>query len=199
MDGDGFVKPQDFGLLLEWLDDDGDGALSRAELFDSHDVVRRPLPMPPDPDSGPAVGSRAPDFELKDASDPAKAVRLSELCGEKPVALVFGSYTAAGLRRDAPLLVDMSRRHQDKVRFVLVYLRESHAIDSYPRTEFELIEDPITDQERIALASRCAAALKLPFLTVVDRLDDRVGKAYRAWPVRMYLIGADRSVLHLVS
>jgi hypothetical protein len=42
----------------------------------------------------PAVseGDRAPDFELQ-RIEGGGTVRLAELCAEKPVALVFGSYT----------------------------------------------------------------------------------------------------------
>jgi hypothetical protein len=44
-----------------------------------------------DPDA-PKAGEAAPDFELADISGSAR-VRLSELTREKPVALVFGSFT----------------------------------------------------------------------------------------------------------
>ena len=40
----------------------------------------------------PAVGDRAPDFELP-LEDGSGVVRLSTLASEKPVVLVFGSYT----------------------------------------------------------------------------------------------------------
>ena len=40
----------------------------------------------------PQVGDPAPDFELRD-SQGENPVRLSEFWGEKPVALVFGSFT----------------------------------------------------------------------------------------------------------
>ena len=40
----------------------------------------------------PRVGNMAPDFELWDA-DVTRAVRLSDFRGQKPVALVFGSFT----------------------------------------------------------------------------------------------------------
>ena len=39
-----------------------------------------------------AEGDPAPDFELR-RLDGEGTVRLSSLCAEKPVALVFGSYT----------------------------------------------------------------------------------------------------------
>ncbi|MHC5066484.1 MAG: hypothetical protein ACYTG5_21215 [Planctomycetota bacterium] len=43
-------------------------------------------------DAHPAVGDKAPDFTLLDASG-EEEVTLSDLMGDKPVFLVFGSYT----------------------------------------------------------------------------------------------------------
>jgi peroxiredoxin len=40
----------------------------------------------------PKVGDLAPDFELYDTRNEG-SVRLSDFRGEKPVALIFGSYT----------------------------------------------------------------------------------------------------------
>jgi hypothetical protein len=40
----------------------------------------------------PRVGDLAPDFELRD-SDGEHPVRLSSFRGDRPVALVFGSFT----------------------------------------------------------------------------------------------------------
>ena len=42
--------------------------------------------------NAPTVGDLAPDFELADVSG-EQQVRLSDLQGQKPVALVFGSFT----------------------------------------------------------------------------------------------------------
>ena len=42
--------------------------------------------------SAPKVGDLAPDFELYDLRN-QQSVRLSDFRGEKPVALIFGSYT----------------------------------------------------------------------------------------------------------
>ena len=41
----------------------------------------------------PVVGDAAPDFELPYLGETAKTVRLSDVLRERPVALVFGSYT----------------------------------------------------------------------------------------------------------
>ena len=40
----------------------------------------------------PKVGEAAPDFELRDIQG-ENPIRLSDLKGKKPVALVFGSFT----------------------------------------------------------------------------------------------------------
>ena len=40
----------------------------------------------------PKVGDPAPDFDLRD-TDGVTSVRLSDFQGEKPVALIFGSFT----------------------------------------------------------------------------------------------------------
>ena len=40
----------------------------------------------------PKAGDVAPDFELRDANG-ENPVRLSDLQGQKPVALIFGSFT----------------------------------------------------------------------------------------------------------
>ena len=50
------------------------------------------------PDGPPQVGDEAPDFALPFATKDGevaegKKVRLSSYKGEKPVALIFGSYT----------------------------------------------------------------------------------------------------------
>jgi hypothetical protein len=48
-------------------------------------------------DRAPAVGTKAPDFDLHrlkaDGTKSAETVKLSAVCAKKPVALVFGSYT----------------------------------------------------------------------------------------------------------
>lgn len=41
----------------------------------------------------PQVGNKAPDFTLPSTDDPKKLVTLSDFAGDRPVALIFGSYT----------------------------------------------------------------------------------------------------------
>lgn len=58
------------------------------------------------------------------------------------------------------------------------------------------IIDPKTIEERRAVARRCEVTLQYEIPTYVDELDDRVNKAYAAWPTRLYLIGLDGLVVY---
>ncbi len=90
-------------VLIEAVDDDGDGRLATRELvafFNERDDGDQVLSMRggaseearrPDT-SGVLEGEMAPDFSLE-PPDGGERVTLSSFRGKKPVALVFGSYT----------------------------------------------------------------------------------------------------------
>jgi hypothetical protein len=59
---------------------------------------------------------------------------------------------------------------------------------------FGLVEDPIDDKERLAVAGTCMDELDLPMPALVDRIDDKVSRAYGGWPNRLYLVGKDGKV-----
>jgi Ca2+-binding EF-hand superfamily protein len=89
-----------YASLLEAADADASGALSRQELVvffearDDGDGVWR-MRRPRRPSRGPTgapEGRPAPDFTLHDPGG-KHAVTLSSFAGERPVALIFGSYT----------------------------------------------------------------------------------------------------------
>jgi hypothetical protein len=102
--------------LLQQYDKNQDGKIQRAEYprgaetfanldRDQNGVVdaadfARPAPRPsrdliPDrkADKLPKAGDDAPDFELPLLGVKGKTVKLSSFRGDKPVALIFGSYT----------------------------------------------------------------------------------------------------------
>jgi len=53
-----------------------------------------------------------------------------------------------------------------------------------------------TAEERGATAKQCTAALKLSMPTLIDGADNRVNRAYAAWPDRMYVIGTDGKIAY---
>jgi hypothetical protein len=60
-----------------------------------------------------------------------------------------------------------------------------------------IVEDPRTLQERSAVARVCVSRLELASIpALVDDVDDKVNKAYAAWPDRLYLIGRDGRIAY---
>jgi hypothetical protein len=81
------------------------------------------------------------------------------------------------------------------VDFLIVYVREAHAMDSHLPMTFGAVEDPVTMDERHAMAAFSSKELGLTMPAVVDELDDHVSLAYSAWPERLYLVGPAGKVL----
>lgn len=95
----------------------------------------------------------------------------------------------------------MYEKYRDRVEIYLVYIREAHAIDSswampFAGSDGELIQDPVSEDERAEVATRCAADLDLPLPALIDKMDDAVSAAYLGWPDRLYLVGKDGKVAY---
>ena len=88
----------------------------------------------------------------------------------------------------------MHAKYGDQVTFILVYVREAHAIDSHYPMMFGEIEDPVTIEERHELAVFSSKELGFTMPSVVDDMEDSVGRSYGAWPERLYLVGQDGNV-----
>ncbi len=73
-------------------DEDGDGRLAGAEVPDLGKVGRRPRPREDELNARAAAGRIAPDFTLA-TPDGTRTVTLSSFAGDRPVALIFGSFT----------------------------------------------------------------------------------------------------------
>jgi thiol-disulfide isomerase/thioredoxin len=105
-------------------------------------------------------GDVAPDFTLQ-SPDGRQSVHLADLRGQKPVVLIFGSYTCPPFRDVYPSLERLHQAYGDRVAFYYVYIREAHAEDGWkmPRNRREgiAISDPKTMAERNAVAGRRAS------------------------------------------
>jgi len=103
------------------------------------------------------------------------------------------------------------QNHKD-VQFLNIYIREAHPIDGwwlgrrltktlikwkfpYPKASMEHY-DPITIEERRAVAGECQSALQYGVRTYVDEMDDYVNNAYAAWPTRLNLVDLDGRVIY---
>ena len=106
-------------------------------------------------------------------------------------------------RASHDFLLELDRsgpRISKDVEFFIVYIREAHALDSRSPMgggRAPIMEDPVTQSERDAVATTCMTKLDLaPIPALVDGLDDAVNKAYAGWPDRMYLVGVDGKIAY---
>jgi len=91
-DDDGKVGAADVGKVFDEADEDGDGVLKAARRSRRGSRERGGRGQRSERPRAPQVGEAAPDFQLHYKDGKAKA-KLSSFKGEKPVALIFGSYT----------------------------------------------------------------------------------------------------------
>lgn len=94
----------------------------------------------------------------------------------------------------------MHREAGDAVRFLLVYVREAHALDEWvtPDNVHEGIsfEQPITVEGRAGAASSMCTTLDVSIPAVTDTLDDAVSTLWGAWPDRLYVLDEKGVVVH---
>ena len=105
-------------------------------------------------------------------------------------------------------LQELYRDYHEQVRFLMVYIREAHPVDGWwfgegiqglvirkliPQAATD-VYDPVTMDERRAVAGRCEMSLRYGIHTYVDEMDDPVNKAYAAMPTRLYLVDLDGRV-----
>lgn len=93
----------------------------------------------------------------------------------------------------------MYEKYNKDVEFLLVYIREAHAMDGpRPRTTGSImVEEPINDSERFTVAKTCMTKLELEMIpSVIDRIDNKVDAAYSAMPDRLYLVGKNGKVAY---
>ena len=94
MDSDGEVTGGEYMKFFAKADQDGNGSIDQKELIILINKERqeRVAAARRQEVGGPDVGQKAPDFNLRRLHGEG-SVKLSDVIGEKPIVLVFGSYT----------------------------------------------------------------------------------------------------------
>lgn len=165
------------------------------------------------------VGQAAPEFTLPllqqnsqrnassgNASAPEKLVEktvsLSDLRAKQPVVLIIGSFTCPPFRNQLEGVDQVFDQFKDQAQFLLLYVREAHpdsilsVIREDGREALQKIPQPKDLSTRVSNASFCQRTKDLGIPIAVDKIDNRVGKAYAGWPNRMVVVGTDGKILY---
>lgn len=149
----------------------------------------------------PQVGDMVPDFEAVKVSDDGrcfeKLIKFSELL-DKPVGLLFGSYTCPCFRRQLLVYEEIYRRLRDHINFLCIYVREAHPVDGWhlPKTNKNIrIPTPKNLYERAIVARHCfIKGFTIPM--VLDTMDDHLSNRFVGSPQRLYAINTDGVITH---
>jgi hypothetical protein len=86
------------------------------------------------------------------------------------------------------------------VSFLAVYIREAHPEDGWilpeNRRSGVAVYEPVTSEDRLAVASTCAVDLRMRMPMAVDGVDNAVASTYGGWPDRLYLVGRDGTIVY---
>jgi len=133
------------------------------------------------------MGDHAPEFTLP-AADGKSTVSLASFHGQKPVVLVFGSYTSPHLRSEVPALNKIFDTYNDRAAFYVIGTVETPAIGAWGDADNQ------QDSPYWAAAQPCptegagADKLGLCIPVLIDNPTNSVEEDYTAWPDRLYVI-----------
>jgi thiol-disulfide isomerase/thioredoxin len=136
-------------------------------------------------DDDPDPGDQVPEFDLPIVG--GGRFRSSELAKSGATLLIFGSSTCPVTDHAAPGLNELYIRFGDRVRFVMVNVREAHPGAAFPQ--------PRTLDAKIAHAKRLCDLHGFKFEVAVDDLDGTLHRALSPKPNSAYVLDADRTIL----
>jgi len=99
-----------------------------------------------------------------------------------------------------PALNRLYRDYRDRVAFHVVYIEEAHPIDAWQLDENVedgvLVQTTRTAEERDEVAHLCVVKLGIEMPALIDDPDNRVERAYTAWPDRLYVVDSAGRIVY---
>jgi iodothyronine deiodinase-like protein len=99
-----------------------------------------------------------------------------------------------------PALNRLYHEYRDRVEFYVVYIEEAHPIDAWQVADnledHVLVATTTSADERYQVAGLCLTKLGIEIPALVDEPDNRVERAYTAWPDRLYVIDRNGLIAH---
>lgn len=94
-----------------------------------------------------------------------------------------------------PDLNKLYQDYRDRAAFYIVYIQEAHPVDAWQVSsnvkDNVLFASTTSVEDRSDVAGKCVKDLGIELPALIDTPDDRVERAYTAWPDRLYVVGED--------
>lgn len=197
---DGKLTGAEYRVFFNRSDRNRDGFITPSEIAEAIKEKQQEVKGKQQGKSVSNVGNKAPDFALK-TLDGKGTVKLSDSKRrKKPVVLVFASSTLLPFRSQASALETLYKQYKSKSEWLLVYIRETppsdgRQVDASAEEGIELAQ-PKTIEKRLEIANSHYANLGVSFPAVVDNMDNKVAKAYEAWPDRLYIVDKKGKIVY---
>lgn len=82
-----------------------------------------------------------------------------------------------------------------KIRFVLVYITEAHASDTWPMKWSVEWPRPVNVQQRIEYAKKCVSDLSIEDMDLlIDTMSDDFNNVFKSWPTAYYVLQGTKLV-----
>lgn len=134
--------------------------------------------------SGPRPGDSLPEFDL--ATIDGTRITKKEILAERPLMLVFGSYTCPMTASSIPSLKRLHAEFGDRVSMVMLNVREAHPGEYYPQPE--------TIEKKTAHARVLREHYDMPWTVAVDDVDGALHRAIDTKPNAAYVIDRDGTI-----
>lgn len=136
--------------------------------------------------SAPKPGDRMPAFALPTTD--GKRLSSDELLGEMPMLLVTGSLTCPMTRSSAPMLKELHAEFGDRVRMVLLNVREAHP--------GEHREQPHSVEAKMEHARELKLREAFPFTVLVDDVSGSVHRSLDKKPNSAWLVDRNGIIVY---
>jgi len=133
----------------------------------------------------PGPGDRIPDFDLPTLD--GGRFRSADLTETGPALLVFGSYTCPVTESAAPGLSRLHARFGDRMRFVMVNVREAHPGENLPQPQNMI--------EKTVHAVQLRDVHGFNFEVAVDDIDGTLHRALSPKPNSAYIVDREGTIL----
>ena len=132
-----------------------------------------------------APGDAFPDFELI-TTEGSRLVN-EDVFGDKPVIFVFGSMTCPMTASAAPSVQELYDEFGDRVRFVMMYVREAHPGEHFAQAE--------SIEEKLGHARTLKDFYNIQWTVAADSVDGNLHRALDPKPNSAFLMDRDGTIL----